>query len=797
MKRFNLIAPILLGASLTIHGSEDFLVDGVLVTAPQPNNQSCISYMPNMGKVKEAEDLKVNSDKFQFTDDKRLILQGNVELDFPEGLLRSQSAELDRNNGKIRFKNKGQIFLRDFYFNADDGFLNKDDKSISLSGGKAFSSDRNLIFNFSELYGELDKEIYLKNASMTSCANPDQGWVLEAKEIIINTEKNRGLAKNIKIKAVDKTIFALPLLPFATSDERMSGYLEPSISYSSDGIDVMIPYYKVISKNSDLTFAPRYIAKRGPGIEMNYRSLHGKNNDFRNLDVIYFTKDDEFQDEFIKEDSSRWIYKYEDKFSFDSSSIDINWSKSSDGLVLRDIPGDITSIGYQRIQNLNQSFSFSTQFRNSSITIEHQGYQSLNPILSNGYVKSPSIDYRFFKNINGFVVSENINITSFGADKIHGYYGYQTLGNKYLRLIENPVEGRRIFSELSISRYTHINGFNISSNVGLKSINYDLSSSQMKSKNVNVPNALININTIFIKNNAGSKYLLEPRLTLGYSAYKNQENNPIFDSDIISPNNELFNNDRFSGMDRIGDQSFYTLSMEYRKVTMGHKKVSLSVSKKYYLKDRKVWMSNSMHHDMNMSDVMSMNSMSSMDSMGSMRNDEGPLVVMGSWMPTMKTTIMSYGGYFKENKKIPLGGITVNHKFNSGSIGFAKRYRRMAGDFNDQMDYSELFTDIHLNSNFKFIAKLKRDNENNKNIESLIGIEYENCCLALRITGTDRNLSRYILNEEILYPHLGDAWDNMIDIESKGRINFEFELKGLNSSFDKVNRLFNNSIFNY
>jgi LPS-assembly protein len=422
--------------------------------------------MTNMGKVKEAEDLKVNSDKFQFKDDKRLILQGNVELDFPEGLLRSQSAELDRDNGKIRFKNKGQIFLRDFYFNADNGFLNKDDKSISLSEGKAFSSERNLIFNFSELYGELDKEIYLKNASMTSCANPDQGWVLEAKEIIINTEKNRGVAKNIKIKAVDKTIFALPLLPFATSDERMSGYLEPSISYSSDGIDVMVPYYKVISKNSDITFAPRYIAKRGPGIEMNYRSLHGKNNDFRNLDIIYFTKDDEFEDEFIKEDSSRWVYKYKDKFSFDSSSIDINWSKSSDGLVLRDIPGDITSIGYQRIQNLNQSFSFSKQFINSSLTIEHQGYQSLNPILSNGYVKSPSIDYRFFKNINGFVKYDNINITSFRADKIHGYYGYQTLGNKYLRLIENPVEGRRIFSELSISRYTHINGFNISSNVG-------------------------------------------------------------------------------------------------------------------------------------------------------------------------------------------------------------------------------------------------------------------------------------------------------------------------------------------
>ena len=44
-------------------------------------------------------------------------------------------------------------------------------------------------------------------------------------------------------------------------------------------------------------------------------------------------------------------------FLMASSSINIDWSKSSDGLVLRDIPGDITSIGYQRIQNLNQNFS--------------------------------------------------------------------------------------------------------------------------------------------------------------------------------------------------------------------------------------------------------------------------------------------------------------------------------------------------------------------------------------------------------------------------------------------------------
>ena len=187
MKKFNYVAPILLGASLFVHANEEFLVDGVLVPTAQPNTQSCISYFPVMGLVKETEDLKINSDKFKFTDDKKLILDGSVELDFPEGLLRAQSAELDRENGKIKFSNNGGIFLKDFYFNADGGYLNKDDKSISLSKGIVFSKERSLIFNFLELYGQLDQKIYLKNTSMTSCANPDQGWVLQAKEIILNS----------------------------------------------------------------------------------------------------------------------------------------------------------------------------------------------------------------------------------------------------------------------------------------------------------------------------------------------------------------------------------------------------------------------------------------------------------------------------------------------------------------------------------------------------------------------------------------------------------------------------------
>ena len=378
-----------------------------------------------------------------------------------------------------------------------------------------------------------------------------------------------------------------------------------------------------------------------------------------------------------------------------------------------------------------------------------------------------------------------MNYEKFDADLIHGYFGYQTMDNNYLRLIENPDEGRRIFSDLSVSKIFNVNGFNVLSRVGIKSIDYNLTHSSKNTQSINVPNALIDISSMYVNKNGSSINVLKPRFIYGYTAYRNQENNPIFDSNEISPNNELFINDRFSGMDRIGDQSFYTLSIDYTQMKMGMKKASLSISKKYYLKDRKVWMNPSM------------NSMNQMSSMMRMNLDEGPAVIMASWMPSMNTMIMGYGGYLKDQKKMPLGGITLKHKLKSGNIGYAHRFRRMAGDFNIEMDYSEFFADVDLNPNFKFIAKLKRDNNTSQNIESLLGIEYENCCLALRITGSDRNFSRFLVKEEILYPTLADAWDNVIDIESKSRINFEFELKGLNSSFDKMNKLFKNSLFNY
>ena len=774
----------------------DLLTDKIL-NENNTNTKTCLVYQPFLGDVEDMEGLDIKSEKFEITDNEALILNGNVVIDFPDGILEAGKARVDRKNGTVEFKKEGDLFLKDYFFRAKEGFFNEKDRSLELYSGEAYLNDRNLILAFDELKGNLEDKIILKQVSMTSCADPKRGWQFIAESIELDDQSKRGNAKKVKVKTLDRTILRLPYIPFATSNERMTGFLEPSLSYSSDGLEFMIPYFKVISGKSDITLAARNISDRGLGFEGNFRKLHGKENNLSNFDFIYFKEDKEFNTLYPEQSKKRWAFSIKDSYGQKEKFwVDVNWSKTSDSLVLRDIPGDITSIGDQRAQNLMQNISINAAINNLSIKLEHQGFQVLNPILTNGYKKLPSIEFKYLKNFENFTLYEKLNISYFKADSIHGFYGYQDKNNQFLYRTENPIEGSRIFSSFKILNQTYFNGLNINSSLGVKSIHYNLDDGA-QSNSVNVPNFKLDISTLFYRKDKMNLHVLKPRFIYGYVAHKDQDINPIFDTNKISMMNQLFNNQRFTGMDRIGDQNFYTLSLEYKKRNMGMDKFAVNISKKFYLDDREIWLDD-MHLDMDSmnNEMMNMN-MSHMNMM-QMPMDEGPIMLMAKWMPNMNTMFMTYSSYLHDQDKVPMAGITFNQNFEKGTLGYAKRYTRMTGDFMTVLDYSEFYADLKIKDNISFIAKFKRDDESSSKIESVFGLGYENCCFVFRITSSDKNLSKYLpILESNSQMYLNNTWDNIIRIENKSRINFQFEFKGLNSSFEKINRLMNNSIFNY
>ena len=772
----------------------DLLTDKIL-NENNTNTKTCLVYQPFLGDVEDMEGLDIKSEKFEITDNEALILNGNVVIDFPDGILEAGKARVDRKNGTVEFKKEGDLFLKDYFFRAKEGFFNEKDRSLELYSGEAYLNDRNLILAFEELKGNLEDKIILKQVSMTSCADPKRGWQFIAESIELDDQSKRGNAKKVKVKALDRTILRLPYIPFATSNERMTGFLEPSLSYSSDGLEFMIPYFKVISGKSDITLAARNISDRGLGFEGNFRKLHGKENNLSNFDFIYFKEDKEFNTLYPEQSKKRWAFSLKDSYGQKEKFwVDVNWSKTSDSLVLRDIPGDITSIGDQRAQNLMQNISINAAINNLSIKLEHQGFQALNPILTNGYKKLPSLEFKYLKNFENFTLYEKLNISYFKADSIHGFYGYQDKNNQFLYRTENPIEGSRIFSNFKILNQTYFNGLNINSSLGVKSIHYNLDDGA-KSNSVNVPNFKLDISTLFYRKDKMNLHVLKPRFIYGYVAHKDQDINPIFDTNKISMMNQLFNNQRFTGMDRIGDQNFYTLSLEYKKRNMGMDKFAVNISKKFYLDDREIWLDD-MHLDMDSmnNEMMNMSHMNMMQ----MPMDEGPIMLMAKWMPNMNTMFMAYSSYLHDQDKVPMAGITFNQNFEKGTLGYAKRYTRMTGDFMTVLDYSEFYADLKIKDNISFIAKFKRDDESSSKIESVFGLGYENCCFVFRITSSDKNLSKYLpILESNSQMYLNNTWDNIIRIENKSRINFQFEFKGLNSSFEKINRLMNNSIFNY
>ena len=103
-----------------------------------------------------------------------------------------------------------------------------------------------------------------------------------------------------------------------------------------------------------------------------------------------------YKELYSDEKDKRWAFKYTDKYQLNENvQVEVDWSKASDSLVLRDISGEITSIGSEREQYLNQNISITGEFKNLILKIEQEKNQSLNPLLTNGYEKSPSVDLSF------------------------------------------------------------------------------------------------------------------------------------------------------------------------------------------------------------------------------------------------------------------------------------------------------------------------------------------------------------------------------------------------------------------
>ena len=737
----------------------------------------CTFYYPILSEQKKMD---IQSEKITISEE-RIFLEEDVVLKFDGGIFASSSADLKENSNLINFDNNAGIFLNDLYLQAQRGKFNRSNNTFELNSGNSYWKKPNVFISFDSAEGVNDS-VTFTNASLSSCVDTSSGWALKAEQIEINDEIGRGSAKKIRLEIFNKTVFRFPYLPIYLSEDlennpkRHSRFLVPSISYSSDGFDFTLPYKKILSDNSNLIFGPRAIAKRGNGFEFQLNSKKDKHNLRANL--IYLSSDREFDKRYPSHKNigdQRWGYEIKSSSDLQLGILNVNWADFSDFHFFRDVPGESVNLNFQREEYFEQSISFQGNFKKLSYELGSMGFESSNPILTNGYVKKPFINLEYKNDLGKLKFKSSLKFAEFSAGTLHDYIGYQVYEGKYLLLVDSPPEGSRIFMNNTLKIESSYKNFDVEAMVGIKSISYDLKNAENTANDINVPNIHIRFSKDLFKTFDDGVSFLTPIYTFGYAKTEDQSDNPIFDSALIPRGVNTYMNKQFSGYDRIADEKFHAIGLNFSRIEDSLEKINFTIKKKIYFRDREVYLNNPFE----------------------IKDDAGPIASSFSWNPLKEIKFNSYVNYSDEQSKINNIGLEVLYTNQKINIGIGQKYRRINSSLKDNLDLTEFFIDVPLESGFSIFALGQRDNETDKFIESRLGLGYENCCFAASLTASKRTLIRFNDINISNNMFLNELWDNIIETENKSRINISFQLKGFNENNNRgIKRYIQNSFLN-
>jgi len=105
-------------------------------------------------------------------------------------------------------------------------------------------------------------------------ADTAPGWELRSPRILLDFEREEGVAENAQVHVLGLPLMVLPRLTFPLGDARRSGWLPPlARADTRSGFEVSAPYYLNLAPNYDATVTPIVATRRGPSVELEWRQM--------------------------------------------------------------------------------------------------------------------------------------------------------------------------------------------------------------------------------------------------------------------------------------------------------------------------------------------------------------------------------------------------------------------------------------------------------------------------------------------------------------------------------------------
>ena len=668
-----------------------------------------------------------------------VTLNGDTTISYQNRVLTAEDAQYNPLTGEVSVDGELSFIGEGIRIESTNAVIDMDDNLFSTenslyefdvngrrANGVAEHMARNAEGHFS-----------LNGATYSTCPPGDKSWYIRAKKLRLYPDEGVGTARNLSLIFKGVPVLVVPTFSFPIGPKRKTGFLAPIFARGDNtGFELHLPWYWNIRPNLDATFVPRFTSKRGPQLQSEFRYLNRQGS---------WQIDHEYMNDRERNEKKRAFTQLRHQGRFGSFwTSEINASRVSDEDYFTDL-GD--SLQLASITHLDRRADL--RFERGPITAlaRLQSYQTVDENIDASerpYQRLPQLTARWEtpKDELGVRASADAELVYFNRN--------------------NSINGSRFDIQPRISLPVSGDSWFVTPSAGYRFSTYSLDGTrdQLPSRQSrNLTTFSLDSGLFFDRatDNKGSVQTLEPRLFYLRVPYVNQSEIPLFDSSELDFNiSQLFRENRFSGADRVADANQLSAALTTRFIDgeNGRELLRGSIGQIVYFEDRRVALEGTDIDTGKSSDIVgevSAELPSQWFARGQMQ-----------WNPDNNSTVRGSVllGYRPDEDRI----LNFAHRtVNTGSSAET-----------EQLDFSMLWP---ISNSLRVAGRWNFSLDADRSLESLLGIEYDSCCWAVRFAAR-----RFIS-------------DNGEDHETN--LYLEFVLKGLAPLGQDYGALLENAILGY
>ena len=680
----------------------------------------------------------------------RSLLEGNVSLTRGDRRLRADRITLDRPANRARAEGE-------FVYGDPRQVLRGQQAEVDLNAGTGWFRDVDYYLASRNAQGSAEEvrldrrqqRSWLEGATYSTCPRGREDWQLRARAMRLNHATGRGSASHLVLAFRDWPVFYFPYLSFPITEERQSGFLFPRQGYSSEtGLDLTVPYYWNIAPNRDLTLSPRWMTSRGMMLGMEYRYLEPWRRG--EIDVEYVPHDRRYG-------GDRSSFNVRDRAApLPNLYTDLRYEHVSDDNYLRDLDNNLGFLTDNYLERRLDARYFGDGWQ---ALARVRGYQILTPALfaatGEPYERLPQL--------------------IFNGEQPSGVAGlsYQLRGELTYFHQTDVVTGTRLDLWPTVGWALEQPGAYLKPRAGFRYTHYwleDTAPGVGDSPSRAAPVLDVDSGLTFERplhadwlGVASGIQTLEPRLFYLYVPHRNQDDIPVFDSALMDRDFDwLFRHNRFVGADRLGDANQMTAALTTRLIDgpSGRERLRASVGQIQYFADRRVMLDPDTPPE---------------------TADHSGLIAQGQLNLSSRWALQGGVQLEPDNRDLLRTGVDLRYYANPRqlvNVSYLLDRDEPNLDLNDQIHSVDVSLLWPLSAQWRVMARWNRALNLDRNLETLAGFEYEDCCWALRaVTRQYRDSPR--------------------NVDSQNAFYLELELKGLSRLGGGLDSLLQSSILGY